>query len=64
MTKVKGVYIIGVSAICWAMWKARNKTCFGEIMINSSVEIIYHVSALIVSCAGLRKKKELQNLFG
>jgi hypothetical protein len=45
-----------VSAICWAIWKARNKMCFEQMLINSPNEIIYHAGALISSWAGLRKK--------
>jgi hypothetical protein len=22
------VYMFGMAAVCWAIWKARNKTCF------------------------------------
>jgi hypothetical protein len=22
------VYMLGIAAICWTLWKARNKTCF------------------------------------
>jgi predicted transcriptional regulator len=36
----KEIGIIGVSAICRALWKARNKVCFENIAINSSVEIV------------------------
>ncbi|RCV36900.1 hypothetical protein SETIT_8G018600v2 [Setaria italica] len=25
----EGVYAFGLAAICWAIWKARNKACFG-----------------------------------
>lgn len=29
----------GVAAICWAIWKARNKACFDKKLINSKLQI-------------------------
>lgn len=29
----------GVAAICWAIWKARNKVCFDKKLINSKLQI-------------------------
>jgi hypothetical protein len=30
------VFMLGLAAICWAIWKARNKTCFEEITYKRS----------------------------
>jgi hypothetical protein len=60
-TDLKNIHIIGVAAICWAVWKARNKLCFEKILINSPKDIICHACALMNVWAGLRKK-ELQDL--
>ena len=38
----------GVAAICWAIWKSRNKACFEQKLINSPLEIICHACALMI----------------
>jgi hypothetical protein len=43
----KKVYAWGVAAICWAIWKARNKACFDKKLIKSPVDIICHAGALM-----------------
>jgi hypothetical protein len=58
---VKEIRIVGAAAICWALWKARNKVCFENIVINSSVEIVCHACTLIMKWTGL-SKRELQDL--
>ena len=42
-----------VSAICWAIWKARNKACFEGKIIKSPTEIVCHASALMRFWTGL-----------
>ena len=41
------VHVWGVAAICWAMWKARNKACFDKKLIKKPVEIVCHAGALM-----------------
>jgi hypothetical protein len=36
----RNVQIAGVAAICWAIWKLRNKACFEGKLIHSPVELI------------------------
>jgi hypothetical protein len=57
----KDIGIVCASAICWALWKARNNVCFQNIVVNSPVEFVCHACALIFNWAGL-SKKELQDL--
>jgi hypothetical protein len=35
------MYMLGLSAICWAIWTARNKTCFEKIRIKGPNEFIF-----------------------
>jgi hypothetical protein len=35
------VYMLGLSAVCWALWTARNKRCFEKKHISGPGEIIY-----------------------
>lgn len=61
LNDAKDIGIVGVSAICWALWKPRNNVCFENIVIKSLVENVCHARALILNWAGL-SKKELQDL--
>lgn len=49
----KKYHVLGVSAICWALWKARNKTCFDKKVIRNPIEIVCHAGALMKFWAGL-----------
>jgi hypothetical protein len=58
---MKSIHIVGVVAICWSIWKARNKMCLENILIKSPNEILCHAYALMTYWAGL-SKKELKDL--
>jgi hypothetical protein len=47
------VYIFGLTAICWAIWKARNKTCFNKKSIKNPKEAIYSACLFMHYWAGL-----------
>jgi len=55
-------HMCGVAAICWAIWKARNKACFEKVIIKSPIEIIYYVCALIRYWAGLYSEPDRKQL--
>jgi hypothetical protein len=52
----------GLSAICWAIWKARNAACFEGKIIKNAVEIICHAGALTRFWAGLYADVEREML--
>lgn len=41
----KEMFTIGLSAVCWAIWKCRNKACFELKNIHSPMEMVYLVSS-------------------
>jgi hypothetical protein len=47
------VYMLGLSAICWALWTVRNKTCFEKIRIKGPNEIIVSTCFFMKFWAGL-----------
>jgi len=47
------IHVFGLSAICWAIWKRRNKACFEKKMLTNPLEIISHACALLSYWAGL-----------
>ena len=46
-------YTFGLAAICWAIWKARNKACFEKKLIKHPAETMCHACALMSYWAGL-----------
>lgn len=49
----KDFHVLGVAAVCWSLWDARNKACFDKKLIRSPIEIVYHARALMRFWAGL-----------
>jgi hypothetical protein len=41
------LYNFGIAVNCWAIWKTRNKACFGKKMIRSPVKIICYACGLM-----------------
>lgn len=52
----------GIGAICWAIWKSRNKACFEKKILKSPLEIICHASALMIFWAGLYAEMDRDQL--
>jgi hypothetical protein len=46
-------HMLGLAAICWAIWKARNRACFEKKLIKNPIEIIFSACALMHYWAGL-----------
>lgn len=49
------VYTLGLAALCWDIWKARNKACFEHKLIKHPAEIVCHACSLMFFWAGLYK---------
>ena len=52
----------GVAAICWAIWKCRNRAVFDRKLIKNPLEIIYHACALMSYCLGLYAELDQEQL--
>ena len=44
---------VGVAALCWAIWKTRNKVCFDGKKFQNSIEIICYACTLMRYWTGL-----------
>lgn len=40
-------HVVGLSAVCWAIWKLRNRACFEKKLIRSPTEIICYACVFI-----------------
>lgn len=52
----------GIAAICWAIWKSRNRACFDKKIIKSPLEILCHASSPMIYWAGLYDEMEREQL--
>ncbi|RCV39865.1 hypothetical protein SETIT_9G004500v2 [Setaria italica] len=51
-------HMVGLLAICWALWNARNRVCFKGKMTRSPTEIICSASSFLTYWAGAEALKE------
>jgi hypothetical protein len=47
------VYLFGFTAICWAMWKCRNKAVFDKKWVKHPAEIVIYACSLMLYWAGM-----------
>jgi hypothetical protein len=58
MPKNEKLHMVGLAAMCWALWQSRNKICFDKKKIRSPVEIICLASSVIKYWAGLQGEED------
>lgn len=49
----KKFHTLGIAAICWAIWKARNSLCFENKLMLNPISIVCHACGLMSYWAGL-----------
>ena len=54
--KGKQFFAVGIAAVCWSIWKMRNKICFEGKKFHNPIEIVFHACALTKFWAGLQKE--------
>lgn len=60
MHKGSMFHMVGLAAMCWALWRVRNNICFEKKIVKSPTEIICLASCFITFWAALQKgDKEL-----
>jgi hypothetical protein len=59
---ILNVQIAGLAAICWAIWKLRNRSCFEKKLIKSPNELISLSAFFMNYLAGLHKSPDEENL--
>jgi hypothetical protein len=58
----KQFHVVGVAAICWAIWKTRNKACFDGKLLNDPISVICDACVLIGYWAGLFAEGDKESL--
>ena len=58
----KHFHIIGLAAICWALWTTRNDSCFEKKAIRSPTEVVCSASSFIKYWAGLQTGQNKEEL--
>lgn len=60
----KKYFMVGLGAICWAIWKARNDICFDKKLIRSPTEIICTISSFLTYWTDLQAQEDKDALEG
>jgi len=58
----KQFHMMGLAAILWALWRARNNACFEKKLTRSLTETVCSVCSSIVYWAGLQKGDDQKQL--
>jgi hypothetical protein len=58
----RNVQIADIAAICWAIWKMRNKACFEQKLIKSPLELICYATVFMKYWAGLNSTSDQEAL--
>jgi hypothetical protein len=58
----RNTQIAGLAAICWAIWKLRNRACFDHKLIKDPVELISYSTVFMKYWAGLHGEKDAEDL--
>ena len=58
----KKFHTIGIAAVCWSIWKTRNKCCFEDKIIKNPISVVCYACALMCSWAGLYSAEDEEML--
>ncbi|PNT65016.1 hypothetical protein BRADI_4g36133v3 [Brachypodium distachyon] len=53
-TLSRNLQVVALVAVCWAIWKLRNRACFEHKLIRSPAEIVCYACSFLKYWAGLR----------
>jgi hypothetical protein len=51
------MYMVGLAAICWVIWKGQNRVCFEKKHLRSPSELVYSTCAFLRYWAGLQAEE-------
>jgi hypothetical protein len=50
--------MVGMAAMCWAIWTLRNKLTFEHYVLQNPVEIVFTVCSFLLHWTGLQKEED------
>jgi hypothetical protein len=50
----KKIYMVGIAAVCWAIWTIRNKLTFDNHNMRSPLEAVFTLCSFVMYWAGLQ----------
>lgn len=53
----KKFHVVGIAAVCWAIWKMRNKICFDGKRLHNPLET-YVIHVLLLNSGQVYKRKQ------
>jgi hypothetical protein len=53
----ENVHMLGLAAVCWAIWKAQNRVCFNRKPLKHVSEIVFFALAFMNYWAGLHPEE-------
>jgi hypothetical protein len=56
------LYMVGIAAICWAIWNTRNKITFDKYETRTPCEVMFLSFALLMCWAGMQKEQGKEKL--
>jgi hypothetical protein len=56
------VQIAGIAAICWAIWKTRNSSCFERKILKNPADLIFFATSFMKYWAGAHSDTEAAQL--
>ena len=60
----KKIYMIGLAAVCWAIWIVRNKVTFDEHIVRSPSEVLFTMCSFLLYWLGLQVGNDRDALVG
>ncbi|PNT67187.1 hypothetical protein BRADI_3g22341v3 [Brachypodium distachyon] len=57
-TLSRNIQVVALAAVCWAIWKLRNRACFEHKLIRSPAEIVCYACSFLNYWAELQQGGE------
>jgi hypothetical protein len=56
------MYMVGLAAVCWTIWKGRNRVCYEKKQIKNPGELLFSACGFLRYWAGLQRDEDQRQL--